>query len=128
MKPRTGREAIVIMVAVVLLVCVVGVARGGDGGITEKACQKYCLEESGTILDAFTYCMNTCLGRTVESQIGEAVCDKWRTGWAYALVCEAPDCPELNPPTMRLRLEWCERCGILRMPEHRRKMGREVKE
>ena len=57
------------------------------------------------------------------------VCDhKWRTGWAYAMVCELPDCPESNPPTMSLRLEWCERCGILRMPENRRKMGREVME
>ena len=118
-----------VLVIIGMILGMIGLARAGDGGITEKACQKYCLEESGTILDAFTYCMNACLGRTVEAQIGEAVCNhKWRTGWAYAMVCEAPDCPELNPPTMSLRLEWCERCGILRMPEARRKMGREVRE
>ena len=118
-----------VLVIIGMILGMIGLARAGDGGITEKACQKYCLEESGTILDAFTYCMNACLGRTVEAQIGEAVCNhKWRTGWAYALVYEAPDCPESNPPTMRLRLEWCERCGILRMPENRRKMGREVRE
>jgi len=60
---------------------------------------------------------------------GGADCDhKWRTGWAYAMVCEAPDCPQSNPPTMSVRLEWCERCGLIRMPEARRKMGRDVRE
>jgi len=115
--PMTVREVFVILAIVLAVLVGIGVARGGD------SVWKIIPPDTGV---AFT---DEIKQLVINGQVVAEFCNhKCRTGWAYAMVCELPDCPESNPPTMSLRLEWCERCGILRMPENRRKMGREVRE
>lgn len=47
-----------------------------------------------------------------------AVCNhQWISGGFYAKACEVGDCPQLNPPTMTVRLEHCKICGIVRIPK-----------